>query len=108
MQRTFVCLPNLFEVTILDSYEKSCDTKAGWYTHICKAIQHADSLMDQRTLMKYPEVAYWCKKHRVYHVGRNRFMKPEVRAVYEPAAWSRGRELRLREGEISTFDRKTK
>ena len=87
------------------SYEKSCDTKVGWYTHFCKAIQHADSLMDQRTLMKYPEVAYWCEKHRVYHVGRNRFMKSDVRAVYEPAAWSRGRDLRLSEGEVSIFDR---
>jgi hypothetical protein len=79
----------------LDSYEKSCDTKIGWYPRICEAIHHADSLMDKTTLMKYPEVAYWCKKHRVYHVGRDRFMKPAVRAVYEPAAWARGRALRL-------------
>ena len=80
---------------ILDSYEKRCDTKVGQYMQICKAIQHADLLMDKTTLMKYPEVAYWCKKHRVYHVGRDRFMKPAVRAVYEPAAWARGRQLRL-------------
>ena len=83
----------------MDSYEKSCDTKIGWYPRICDAIHHADSLMDQITLMKYPEVAYWCEKHRVYHVGRNRFIKPEVRAVYEPAAWARGRELRLKKSE---------
>ena len=77
------------------SYEKSCDTKAGWYPRICDAIHHADLLMDQITLMEHPTRAYWCEKHRVYHVGRNRFMKPEVRSVYEPAAWSRGREMRL-------------
>ena len=87
------------------SYEKNCDTKVGWYTHICKAIQHADSLMDQITLMKYPEVAYWCKKHRVYHVGRDKFMRPEVRAVYEPASWSRGRDMRLEKGKISGLER---
>ena len=83
----------------MDSYEKSCDTKIGWYPRICEAIHHADSLMDKTTLMKYPEVAYWCKKHRVYHVGRDRFMKPAVRAVYEPAAWARGRERRLKKSE---------
>ena len=92
----------------MGSYEKSCDTKAGWYPRVCDAIHHADSLMDQITLMKYPEVAYWCTKHRVYHVGRNKFMKPDVRSVYEPASWSRGRDRRLRECEISTSDRKTK
>ena len=78
------------------SSERSCSTKVGQYTHFCKAIQHADLLMDKTTLMKHPEAAYWCEKHRVYHVGRNRFMKPEVRAVYEPTAWARGRELRLK------------
>jgi len=51
--------------------------------------------MDQITLMKYQEVPYWYQRHGVYHVGRNRFMKPEVRAVYEPATWVRGREQRL-------------
>jgi hypothetical protein len=52
--------------------------------------------MDKISLMEYPEVVYWCDKHRVYHVGRNIYIKPEVRSVYEPAAWARGRETRLR------------
>ena len=86
-----------------DSPKNNCDTKLGWYTHICQAIKHADSLMDRITLMKYPEAVYWCGIHRVYHVGRNRFMTPEVRVVYERAAWSRGREMRLRMGGISGF-----
>lgn len=77
-------------------YKKSCDTKLGWYTHICQAIKHGDLLMDKITLMRDPEAAYWCKEHSVYHVGRNRRMTDEVRAVYEPAAWARGRELRMR------------
>ena len=76
------------------SYAKRCDTKFG-YPRICDAIHHADLLMDKISLMEYPEVAYWCDKHRVYHVGRNIYIKPEVRSVYEPAAWARGREMRL-------------
>ena len=77
-------------------YKKTCDTKSGWYTHICRAIKHGDLLMDKTTLMRDPERAYWCKKHSVYHVGRDRRMTAQVRAVYEPAAWTRGRELRMR------------
>ena len=90
---------------ILVSYKKSCDTKTGWYTHICKAIQHADSLMDQIALMEHPEVAYWCKKHRIYHVGRDRFMNPGVRAVYEPSSWVRGRKMRLRKDAMGDNER---
>jgi hypothetical protein len=78
----------------LDSYEKNCDTKVG-HQRVCEAIHHADRLMDQITLMKYPEVSYWCQWHRLYHVGRNRLIKSEVRSVYEPASRARGRERRL-------------
>jgi len=81
----------------MNSYRKNCDRKS-CYTHICKAIQHAYLLMDQMALVKYPKVVYWCDKHSGYHVGGDRSMTPEARKVYESAAWSRGRELRLRSG----------
>ena len=87
-----------------DPYKKSCNIKIR-HRMLCKAIHHADRLMDLVTLMRHPECAYWCKEHHVYHVGSNKFMASEIRSVYEPAARARGRMMRLSGDDTDAFSR---